>query len=97
MKRKVGEYEWIDLEEEINSKVLEHFESDYTSSGSKFFQEALDSINCCVFDHINKNLCKLFTDEEIKAATFGLGGLKALGLDGFSGMFFHNYCEVVGG
>lgn len=35
--------------------------------------------------------------EEIKAAVFQLGALKAPGPDGFPALFFHHYWKEVGG
>ncbi|KAF7820595.1 reverse transcriptase [Senna tora] len=38
----------------------------------------------------NSSLCKPVSVEEVKAAAFELGGLKAPGPDGFSGIFYHH-------
>jgi hypothetical protein len=41
-----------------------------------------------VSDHMNDDLCKTFSNQEICDALFQIGSLKALGLDGFPARFF---------
>ncbi|CAB4310429.1 unnamed protein product [Prunus armeniaca] len=43
---------------------------------------------------MNNSMCSLVLDEEIKEAAFQLGASKALGFDGFSGIFYNNYWEI---
>lgn len=46
-------------------------------------------------EDMNLNLLAPFALEEVKAATFQMGALKSPGLDGFSGLFYHKYWEIV--
>lgn len=44
---------------------------------------------------MNKDLIAPFTLEEVKSAAFQMGALKSPGRDGFPGLFYHKYWEVV--
>lgn len=40
---------------------------------------------------VNRDLLQQVTKDEVKRAAFQLGGKNALGLDGFSSLFYHSY------
>ncbi|XVF12220.1 hypothetical protein REPUB_Repub08aG0096000 [Reevesia pubescens] len=44
---------------------------------------------------MNEALCKDISNEEIKIAVFSLGAHKALGPDGFPGLFFHSFWNLI--
>jgi hypothetical protein len=48
-----------------------------------------------VSDHMNDDLCKPFSNQEICDALFQIGSLKALGLDGFPARFFSEELAVL--
>ncbi|XP_060216574.1 uncharacterized protein LOC132644046 [Lycium barbarum] len=70
----------------------------------KFTQENLDQVDEILLDHVpvlidegmNEQLRKVPTMEEVKAAVFNLSGSSACGPDGFSGIFYQNYWDIVG-
>lgn len=47
-------------------------------------------------DEMNESLVTEVTDEEIKKPTFQMSALKAPGPNGFNGLFFQRYWEIVG-
>lgn len=87
---------WIDSDADINALIYNHFSAVYTSTGDRDFQEVLSYVDNCILESINEDICLPFSDDEIKEVAFNLGGSKAPGPDGFSGMFFHNFWDVVG-
>ncbi|KAL4386041.1 hypothetical protein GQ457_09G010480 [Hibiscus cannabinus] len=44
---------------------------------------------------MNQQLCKKVTKEEMKEAVFSMGALKSLGPDGFPGLFYHSFWELI--
>ncbi|KAM0970543.1 hypothetical protein ACFX13_018854 [Malus domestica] len=44
---------------------------------------------------MNASLSRLFSLEEIKDAVFNLRGLKALGPNGFQGVFFQSFWDII--
>lgn len=55
--------------------------------GERDFSEALSIVEPLVMYDMNQQLIFPVGDEEIQAAVFQLGSIKALGPDGFSGFF----------
>lgn len=45
---------------------------------------------------MNEASCALTSDEKIKKAIFQIGALKALGLDGFSKIFYRAHLNIIG-
>lgn len=48
------------------------------------------NIDPCMSVEMNQRLFQDLMHDEVKVATFSLGGHKALGFHGFSGAFFHS-------
>lgn len=55
----------------------------------------LDAIPTKVNQNINVELCKPYTDEEIKDALFQMGLTKALGPDGFPALFYQCHWDLM--
>ncbi|KAM1419045.1 hypothetical protein ACFXTO_022622 [Malus domestica] len=45
---------------------------------------------------MNEMMCESFTLTEIKEAVFRMGDFKALGPNGFQGVFFHTFWDIIG-
>jgi hypothetical protein len=55
----------------------------------------LDAILAKVDDQMNSDLCKTYTNDEIKTALFHMGPTKAPGPDGFPAMFYQVHWELI--
>lgn len=68
----------------------------FQSKGILDSDNIIGDITLVVTEEMNQRLLKTCTDEEIKRATFKLGGTKAPGPDGFPDVFYHKCWNVVG-
>ncbi|CAM8902040.1 unnamed protein product [Rhodiola kirilowii] len=64
-------------------------------SGSRRWEEQLNPIVSVVTDEMNDLLIADISEEEIRKFVFAQGPLKALGIDGFSGIFYQKYWDKV--
>ncbi|KAB2625745.1 hypothetical protein D8674_017405 [Pyrus ussuriensis x Pyrus communis] len=64
-------------------------------AGDRTWGSLLDCINPSVSTEMNEALTAPVTEEEIKEAAGIMGGLKAPGPDGFQGIFYQTYWEIV--
>lgn len=75
---------------------MHHFWNLFQTSGAR----NLSCVSCWVErrvdDHMNELLCKPISNIEVFKAVSELGALKALIPDGFPGLFYKNYWNVVG-
>ncbi|KAM0963186.1 hypothetical protein ACFX2A_022689 [Malus domestica] len=58
--------------------------------------QVLDRIHPSVSEDMNEMMCESFTLTEIKEAVFRIGVFKALGPNGFQGVFFHTFWDIIG-
>ncbi|KAL6214022.1 hypothetical protein ACLB2K_013460 [Fragaria x ananassa] len=86
---------WITTEPEIVAHLTEYFENMYTATDLSNVEEVLSFVENKVTLEINESLMLDVTMEEVKAAVFDLGALKAPGPDGFSGSFYQAHWEIV--
>ncbi|CAA0832090.1 Ribonuclease H-like superfamily protein [Striga hermonthica] len=77
--------------------------SDYFASLFQSTNPSEDSIRAItdgvppkVTDSMNQYLCSPFSAEEVKKATFDLGPEQAPGMDGFPGLFYQRFWNIVG-
>lgn len=88
---------WVSKEDDINSHLQEYFSSLFRSSGTRDFGSVLEKVDKKVTQGMNNLFTQAFTDEEIKEAVFQMGALKAPGPDGFPGLFYQRFWDIVGG
>lgn len=87
---------WCTSEDEINGCIANYFCTLFHDQGNRDMSMVLGALNNCVTQDMNERLLSPILPEEIKRAAFQMGALKAPGPDGFPGMFFQNFWQVVG-
>ncbi|KAF7115523.1 hypothetical protein RHSIM_RhsimUnG0053200 [Rhododendron simsii] len=87
---------WFTEEADINGQLKVFFSTLFKSTGPRDFNDVLSNVKRCITLDMNCRLTRNVTNEEIKEAVFQLGSLKSLGPDGFPGVFYQSYWEVVG-
>ncbi|XP_050374562.1 uncharacterized protein LOC126792117 [Argentina anserina] len=86
---------WLTGETMIRKEFEDHFQKLFTSSGPRNWGNSLSGIRSGISVEINAILLALVTLEEVKCAIDQLGALKALGPDGFPGLFYQKYWGIV--
>ncbi|KAK9928069.1 hypothetical protein M0R45_025223 [Rubus argutus] len=86
---------WIVGEQAIRLEFESHFQKVFECSRPRNWGDTLTAIIPVVTREMNLNLTAPFSLEEVKLATFQMVALKAPGPDGFPGLFYHKYWEVV--
>ncbi|XP_068339108.1 uncharacterized protein [Pyrus communis] len=86
---------WVDRPSQVRQLVENHFISVFCSAGDRDWGALLDCLTPSVTSEMNAALIAPVTEEEIKEATMQMGALKAPGPDGFQGIFYHTYWEIV--
>ncbi|PRQ30742.1 putative RNA-directed DNA polymerase [Rosa chinensis] len=86
---------WLDREGTIRSEVENYFKDIFKSSGERDWDEALRAVAPVTSPEMNSALTKEFTAEEVKEAAFHMGADKAPGPDGFHGIFFQNFWNII--
>ncbi|KAL6183399.1 hypothetical protein ACLB2K_044810 [Fragaria x ananassa] len=67
----------------------------FTSDGPRYWGNAMEGVRSVITEEINQDLMAPVLEEEVRAAVFQLGALKAPGPDGFPGLFYHKYWCMV--
>ncbi|KAB2614065.1 hypothetical protein D8674_036381 [Pyrus ussuriensis x Pyrus communis] len=86
---------WVESPSQVRQLVDNHFTSVFSSAGDRNWGSMLDCINPSVSPEMNEAITAPVTEEEIKEAAGNMGGLKAPGPDGFQGIFYQTYWEIV--
>ncbi|XP_050379552.1 uncharacterized protein LOC126796881 [Argentina anserina] len=86
---------WVVGESNIRLEFESQFKKIFTSTGPRDWGESLCGLSQSIIPEMNDVLLKPFSLEEVKVATFQLGALKAPGPDGFPGLFYHKYWDIV--
>ncbi|GKB14420.1 hypothetical protein Tco_0848343, partial [Tanacetum coccineum] len=87
--------EWVYDHEGIQRLVQDHFKAIYKTNGARNFDDVISVLNPVVSETMNIQLQSCVSDSEIIKATKKLGGLKAPGEDGFPGMFYQKYWNLI--
>lgn len=73
---------------DIMSGIWQFYYELYTSSPTTHLSECIQVIPRLVSNDMNVSLMARVTASEVERVVFSLGSLKALGLDGFNGLFY---------
>jgi hypothetical protein len=83
-------------EEAMREVATNYFLQLFTSSSGDRMEELLDHIDPRVTQEMNDQLCKEYSEEEVKAALDSIGDLKAPGPDGMHALFYKTFWDIVG-
>ncbi|XP_026399969.1 uncharacterized protein LOC113295855 [Papaver somniferum] len=79
-----------------NKSSFDYFKTLYSSHPQQFQDEILQDLSVKFSDTENSHLNTPLTAEEIKNVVFQMGGKKAPGPDGFTGLFYQNHWDIFG-
>ena len=92
---KQEEKSWVTEKNQINEVIQQHFSNLNCSEGARDYGKVLQEIPRMVSEDMNCKLMKQPGSEEVKAAVFQLGALKAPGRNILSQVL--GYCKRSGG
>lgn len=95
VKLKDEDGEWQSDPTAIANIIKEHFQKLYAPPPPRVSDDVLSLIDPIITTDINDALTKSVTTEEIKIAAFQMGPLKAPGSDGYLGIFYQKYWQIV--
>ncbi|KAJ1386625.1 hypothetical protein SESBI_40675 [Sesbania bispinosa] len=80
---------------ELSNAILQHFWSIYAREPCSLIHDYIQATPKLVPDELLRLLQNPVSEKDIKDAVFDLGALKALGSDGYNGLFFQKYWETM--
>ncbi|KAM2372671.1 hypothetical protein ACFX1X_047369 [Malus domestica] len=86
---------WQEDPARVRLTVEDHFQRLFTSNGNRDWGDILYCLDSVVTNDMNEPLCSPISDEEIKDVVFNMGGSKAPRPDGFHGLFFQSYWDII--
>ncbi|CAN6566565.1 unnamed protein product [Malus baccata var. baccata] len=86
---------WQEDPTRVRLTVEDHFQRLFTSNGNRDLGDILYCLDPVVTNDMNETLCSPISNEEIKDVVFNMGGSKAPGPDGFQGLFFQSYWDII--
>nr|XP_008351105.2 uncharacterized protein LOC103414509 [Malus domestica] len=95
IKLKDGEDCWVENPNHIRKLVDDHFLNVFKSGGPRDWGNLLEGIHSSVTVDMNLALMESVSMEEIKEAALQMGGFKAPGPDGFQGIFYRSFWDIV--
>lgn len=88
---------WLKERKEIKQEIMGYFQNLFTTDGPRCWDESLACVDPIVTDEMNEALLQPVSVDEIKSAAFQLGALKSSGPDGFPGLFYQHFWEIING
>lgn len=88
--------DWTSGTKEIANIIRSHFQKLYQAPPIRDFEAVLSLVEPIITLEINASLTRPICREEIKEAVFQQDPLKAPGSDGFPGLFYQTYWDIVG-
>lgn len=82
---------WVSKQAEIGGNFVQHFSNLFSSSSLIIEDEMLNLFSTSITPEENNFLCTIPSEEEIVQALASLGSTKALGLDGFTVLFYKKH------
>jgi len=86
---------WVRDDQLLKDMTLEFFSTIYKSEGTRDYGPILQQCECVVTEAMNQQLISDVTQEEIRAAVFQLGKSRVPSPDGFNGLFYQQYWEIL--
>lgn len=87
--------DWVDNPSQVRHIIDKHFIDLFTSTRQQDWGVILDCITLKVTDERNETLTSSVSVKEIMTAAMQMRGLKAPGPDGFQGIFYHSYWDII--
>ncbi|CAL9007242.1 unnamed protein product [Prunus brigantina] len=86
---------WGEGDSQVRKAFEDYFKDIFSAGRRRDLGDSLAFITPVITGQMNISLCRPVSDEEIKEAAFQLGANKAPGPDGFSGVFYHHYWDII--
>jgi hypothetical protein len=96
-KLKDGDGNWQEDQKMLKQMAADYFQNLFQADPDVVSEELLNPTETKVSHEMNEQLCKKFTEKEIKDALFQMGPLKAPGSDGFPARFYQRHWEILRG
>lgn len=88
--------DWVEGNEQVAQEAIDFFKDQFTGSTDVNDMSLLHHITESVTEEENRIMNKLPTLEEVKQTMMKLNGESACGPDGFTGVFYQKYWDIVG-